>query len=311
MNEKRYKYLFGPVPSRRMGQSLGVDLVPFKTCGFDCIFCQLGRTSNKTLERREYVPIEEVTAEFEDWLKSGNYADYITLSGSGEPTLNSDFGRLIDFVSEATDTPVALLTNGSLLGDSEVRKQLARLDLIKVSFSAWDQLSFEQVNRPHPGITFKRLIEGIRGFRQIYKGELWVEVFLLEAVNSGDNEVSRIAEMIKPLEPEKVHLNTVTRPPCEEYAHPLPEEKMGELVDLFEPSAEIIAEYKKERSPAVQATEDNVLDMLQRRPCTFEEICRVCGLHKNEAAKYVGKLIRKGWISQRRQSGALYYSGTK
>ena len=139
MKNNRSKHLFGPVPSRRFGRSLGVDLIPFKTCGFDCIFCQLGHTTRKTLKRKEYVPVDQVIEELADWLKTEGQADYITLGGSGEPTLNSEFGRVIDFVRNATTIPVALLTNGSLLSNPEVRVQAAQANVVKVSLSAWDQ----------------------------------------------------------------------------------------------------------------------------------------------------------------------------
>ena len=152
--KSKHKHLFGPVPSRRLGRSLGVDLTPFKTCSFDCIFCQLGRTTRKTLTRKEYVPIDEVTAELGEWLQTGESADYITLSGSGEPTLNSEFGRVIDFARNATSIPVALLTNGSLLSDPEVRAQAAQANVVKISFSAWDPFSLDHINRPHRGVEF-------------------------------------------------------------------------------------------------------------------------------------------------------------
>lgn len=132
---KKYNHLFGPVPSRRFGRSLGIDLTPYKTCSFDCIFCQLGKTTVKTLERREYVPAAEVIEELDDWIKSGGEADYITLSGSGEPTLHSRFGEIIEFARGASSIPVALLTNGSTLGIPEVRAAAAKADVVKISLS--------------------------------------------------------------------------------------------------------------------------------------------------------------------------------
>jgi len=308
MKKNTYKYLFGPVPSRRLGRSLGVDLTPFKTCSFDCIFCQLGRTTRKTLTRKEYVPVDKVIAELDEWLKTDNSADYITLSGSGEPTLNSEFGRVIDFVRNATTIPVVLLTNASLLSDPEVRAQAAQANVVKVSLSAWDQFSLEHINRPHRSVEFKRLIEGQWLFRKEFKGQLWMEVFLVWGTNTTAKDVSSIAELVKAVEPNKVQLNTAVRPPCEEYAYAVPEDQMGALARLFDPPAEVIAEYSSDASAKVQANESDILGMLKRRPCTLDQICRVFGLHKNEASKYLGKLTRTGQARERRKAGEVYFS---
>jgi len=311
MNKGHYRYLFGPVPSRRLGRSLGVDLTPFKTCSFDCIFCQLGRTTNKTVKREEYVPVSEVIEELDEWLKTNDSADYITLSGSGEPTLNSQFGRIIEFARNVTTIPVALLTNASLLSDPEVRAQAAQANVVKVSLSAWDQFSFEHINRPHSDIEFKRLIEGQWLFRKEFKGELWMEVFLVWGTNTTTKDVSRIAELVKAIGPDKVQLNTSVRPPCEEFAYAVPEDQMGALAKLFDPPAEIIAEYSSDSSAKVRANEADILDMLKRRPCTLDQICRVFGLHKNEASKYLGKLLRMKKIRHQEKDRNAYYVAVK
>jgi len=309
MKKRHYKHLFGPVPSRRLGRSLGVDLTPFKICSFDCVFCQLGRTTNKTVKREEYVPVKEVIAELGEWLKRGNSADYITLSGSGEPTLNSEFGQVIEFVRSVTTIPVAVLTNGSLLSDPDVRAQAARANVVKVSLSVWDQFSFQHINRPHSDIEFKRLIEGQWLLRSQFKGEMWMEVFLVWGMNTTAKDVSRIADLVKAVGPDKVQLNTAVRPPCEEFAYAVPEDRMGALAALFDPPAEVIAEYSSGASAKVRANEEDILEMLRRRPCTLEQICRVFGLHRNEALKYLGKLTRSGEAHERRKEGKIYYSG--
>lgn len=160
-----FTYLFGPVPSRRLGRSLGVDLTPRKTCTFDCVFCQLGPTTHKTVQRQAYVPTAAVIAELTQWLHAGGTADYITLAGSGEPTLHADFGAIIQFLRAATTIPVALLTNGSLLGDPAVRAAAAQANVVKASLSAWDQPSFASINRPHAALTCAAVVEGLRQFR--------------------------------------------------------------------------------------------------------------------------------------------------
>lgn len=306
-----YKHLFGPVPSRRFGRSLGVDLTPFKTCSFDCIFCQLGPTTRKTLTRREYVNIEEVKSELGEWLKADGSADYITLSGSGEPTLNAAFGKVIDFARKATNIPVALLTNGSLLRDPEVRAQAAQANVVKVSLSAWDSYALAHINRPHPGVEFKKLVEGQWQFRQAFKGQLWLEVFLVWGTNTIANDVSRIADIVKVIKPDRTHLNTAVRPPCEAYAYAVPEKQMNLLARRFDPPAEIIAEYSSETSVKIKANEVVILDMLKRRPCTLDQICRGFGLHKNEASKYLGKLTRTGQAQERREAGEVYFSAPR
>jgi len=207
--------------------------------------------------------------------------------------------------------PVALLTNGTLLSDPEVRAQAARADVVKVSLSAWDQFSLERVNRPHRGVEFKRLIEGQWLFRKEFKGQMWMEVFLVWGTNTAARDVSSIADLVKAVGPDKVQLNTAVRPPCEEYAHAVPEDQMGALARLFDPPAEVIAEYSSDASARVQANEADILDMLKRRPCTLDHVCRVFGLHKNEASKYFGKLLRTGKIRPQETGRNAYYVAVK
>ena len=304
-----YRHLFGPVPSRRLGRSLGIDLTPFKTCSFDCIFCQLGRTTDKTVLRREYVPVDDVIAELDIWLAAGNTADYITLSGSGEPTLNSEFGRVIRFLRGRTPIPVALLTNGSLLSNPQVRDAAATANVVKVSLSVWDQASLQHVNRPHASIKFKTMLDGMLRFREGFKGELWIEVFLAWGTNTTVSDVLKIAGLIHVLKPERVQLNTAIRPPCEDYAYVVPRHRMEALSELFTPPAEIMAEYSSDITAGIQSNEENVLGMLKRRPCTLDQLCRVTGLHPNEASKYLGKLIRTGQVQEQHKSGDIYFSG--
>ena len=305
---KKYKHLFGPVPSRRFGRSLGVDLTPYKTCNFDCIFCQLGRTTVKTMDRREYVPAGEVIEELGDWFKSSGEADYITLAGSGEPTLHSRFGEIIEFARKASGIPVALLTNGTLLGNAEVRTAASKASIVKISLSAGDQDSFKYINRPHPDLSFEQVVEGMKAFREEFNGTLWLEVFMLWGVNSTQKEVSLIAKLAKSIRPDRIQLNTAVRPPAEGFVHPMPKEKLEQLVDYFTPPAEVIAEFSSDFSPSTQANEETILAMLQRRPCTAEEISTVLGLHPNEVSKYIGKLERTHQIHATPDKGNPYYT---
>lgn len=308
---REYKYIFGPVPSRRLGRSLGVDLTPYKTCSQDCVFCQLGRTTKKTLIRQEYVPVREVLHEIEKWLKRGGKADHVTLSGSGEPTLHSRFGEVLRFVRNNSPIKAVLLTNGSLFHLPEVRREASRAHVVKVSLSAWDQASYGWVNRPHPDLDFKRLIEGQKAFRNKFKGQLWIEVFLIAGMNSIPSDVVKIAALADLFRPDRIHLNTAVRPPAEDFVAPLSREHLASLCTLFQPPAELIAEYKVKGGFETKANQDAIISMLQRRPCTAEDIAGAFGMHLNEVSKYLGNFLRQGRIRTERTSGSLYYIAPK
>jgi len=305
------KFLFGPVPSRRFGRSLGVDLIPYKTCTLDCVFCQLGRTSNKTLLRKKYAPVEEVLKEIKEWLKTDGKADYITLSGSGEPTLHEQFGEVLAFIRDHSDIPSVLLTNGTLLYLPEVRQAASLASVVKVSLSAWDQASYMRVNRPHPELLFSGLIEGQKAFRSQFKGSLWMEVFLIGGMNSAKEEVNKIASLAEEIAPARIHLNTAVRPPAEGFVTPLSRDHIEELTQLFNPPAEVIAEFSTDKDLKLQVNKDTVLAMLRRRPCTAEQIADGFGMHLNEVSKYLGNLIRADQVRTERKDGNVYYEAVR
>ena len=305
-----YKYLFGPVPSRRFGRSLGVDLTPYKTCSLDCVFCQLGPTTKKTVTRQEYVPIDSVMAELQEWLKKDGQADYITLSGSGEPTLHSRFGKVLEFIRSKTTIPAVVLTNGTMLQFREVREAAACASVVKVSLSAWDQASYGWVNRPHKQLQFDQLIKGQQDFRTQFKGQLWMEVFLVAGMNSMPADVSKIADHAKKIGPDRIQLNTVVRPPAEDFATALSEERIQALSPLFDPQAEIIAEFRVKQTNHTQANQATIFAMLQRRPCTAEQIADSFGMHLNEVSKYLGNLMRADQIRAQRKRYTVYYEAT-
>ncbi|MBW2030991.1 MAG: radical SAM protein [Deltaproteobacteria bacterium] len=307
---EKYKYIFGPVPSRRLGRSLGVDLIPYKTCTQDCVFCQLGRTPEKTLARREYVPMGEVLDELGQWLKKDGKADHITLSGSGEPTLHSRFGEVFRFVRKNSTLETVLLTNGSLFYLPEVRKEALQAHIVKISLSAWDQASYRWVNRPHPDLNFKQSIEGQKAFRNEFKGEMWIEVFLVAGMNSIPSDVAKIASLAELLKPDRIHLNTAVRPPAENFVAPLSRERLASLCNLFRPPAEVIAGYKDQGGLETRANEEAIISMLRRRPCTAGDITRAFGMHLNEASKYLGSLLRQGQIRAERAGDSVYFVAT-
>ena len=306
-----YRYIFGPVPSRRFGRSLGVNLTPLKTCSFDCIFCQLGSTPRPTLERREYVPAEAVKAELIRWRDESGQADVVTLSGSGEPSLHSRFGEVLQFAKQELRLPAVLLTNGSLLYLPEVREAAGHADVAKISLSAWDDASFRQINRPHPNLDFGRSVAGILDFRRTFSGEIWLEVFLVAGLNDAPEDVDRIAALAESIAPDKIQLNTAVRPTAGSAVRPVDRETLDALAARFRPRAEVIADSSARPGSAVAVHETDILDMLRRRPCTAGQIAAVFGMHLNEVAKYTGHLLREHRIQALPREGEIYYEASR
>jgi len=299
-------FVYGPVPSRRLGRSLGIDLVPFKTCTYDCIYCQLGRTTNKTCERKEWVSLENVLQELRG--KLDTKPDYITLSGSGEPTLCLRIGNLIEGIKRMTDISVAVLTNGSLLWLPEVRDELMSADLVLPSLDAGNEELFNYVNRPHPDITFDRMVEGLIQFRASYPGRYWLEVVLLGGVTGIAAEVERIARIVKRIGPDRVQLNTATRPPVEDFAFASSPEKLREFADYFSPRAEVIADFtRSDGRMEFAGHREDVLGLLSRRPCTVEDVAHGLGMHRNEAIKFVDELLSAEALQSEIREGRQYY----
>ena len=314
-------YIFGPVPSRRLGRSLGIDLVPFKTCSYDCIYCQLSQTTDSLLKPKEWVPLDEVLAELKTKLAS--QPDYITLSGSGEPTLYSRIGELISGIKAITQIPVAVITNGSLLWDKTIRTQLAKADLVIPSLDAGDEAMFRAINRPNPAITFEKMLQGLIDLRKEFQGQYWLEVMLLANYNATEKEVQKIAKCAKFIKPDRVQLNTATRPPTEDYALAVSRPQLIEFSKMFDPPAEVIADFK---SPVQQSKSYKfkdiksaslslkaVLQMLQRRPCSLEDIIHGLNIPQDEIVKivdYLKELIAQNLIEETSTPGQVYYKAT-
>ncbi|MEE9913013.1 MAG: radical SAM protein [Deltaproteobacteria bacterium] len=288
MSSSDYKYLYGPVPSRRLGRSLGIDLVPFKTCTYDCIYCQLGRTTNKTMERRSYAPVKDIFDELKIKLASGEAPDYISIAGSGEPTLHSYIGELIGMIKNMTNIPLAVLTNGSLLYLPEVRAALMRADLVIPSLDAGDEKMFQYVNRPHPDISFDNMADGLIEFTRDFPGQLWLEVLLISGVTGMAADVEKIAILAQKIGARKVQLNTVCRPAEEEFACAVGKNQMKNLASLFTGAVDIISDEESADlsvTAAKDAAGEEIVSLLARRPCTLAGICSGLGLHPHDAAK--------------------------
>jgi len=301
-------HVFGPVPSRRLGRSLGLDLVPFKTCTHDCVYCQLGRTTDLTLERREYVPTEDVLRDLESALQAGPPPDYITLAGSGEPTLFEPLGELIRGIKRLTSIPVAVLTNGSLLWRPEVRVAVAAADLVIPSLDAGDAEHFELVNRPHPDLSFADMVAGLVQFSREYQGRLWLEVFLLGGLTARPEHVRAIAALVRRIKPRRVQLNTVARPPAELWARPASSEELAAAAAILGEHCEVVTDYVPAVvGEAAAVGEEAVLGLLQRRPCRLEDLAAGLGLHRNEIVKYLEHLLKAGAICAAPAGAQTYY----
>lgn len=299
-------YVYGPVPSRRLGRSLGVDLVPFKTCSYDCIYCQLGRCPEKVTTRREWAPLDEIVSDLQAKLTSR--PDYITLSGSGEPTLYSRIGELIDRIKSLSDVPVALLTNGSLLWQEDVRCQVRNADLIIPSLDAGDETLFQAVNRPHKDISFEQMLGGLIDLRKEFKGNFWLEIFLLAGYTAQEAEVVKLINCADRIKPDCIQLNTVIRPPAEDFACAVSPRQMAAFAKMFHQPAEIITDFSKPHERIeILAGREEILNLLRRRPCSVEDIATGLGMHPNEILKELEKLADQDLIEHSVGDGKVYY----
>lgn len=237
----KLKYIFGPVISRRLGRSLGIDLIPFKTCSLDCIYCECGRTNSLTRERKEYVPTDEVINELNNYLSTLPELDYLTFSGSGEPTLHSGIGKIINFLKDNyPQYKVALLTNGTLFTDKNVIAEVKRADLIVPSLDGVSEEVFSKINRPVNNITSQEIISGLENLRKEYRGEIWLEIFIVPGINDKEKELRLFKEAIARIRPDKVQLNTLDRPGTEAWVRPVPEEKLRSITGFLGDKVEIV-----------------------------------------------------------------------
>jgi wyosine [tRNA(Phe)-imidazoG37] synthetase (radical SAM superfamily) len=316
------KYFYGPVPSRRLGRSFGIDIVPFKVCTLDCLYCQLGRTTEKSIERKAYIPVEPVIAELKEALSRGLKTDYITIAGSGEPTLNSQLGEIIEKIKNITDIPVAIVTNGTLLYRADVRADCAKADVVLPSLDAGDEQTFRKINRPHRDISIEMLISGLCTFRKEYPGQLWLEIFLVDSINTDTGQIAKIRTIIERINPDKVQLNTAVRPTAEAGIIKLDFEKLRAISELLGPNCEIIADFSYGSLSEFQPGENGevfepdlmakdmiktLFSMLKCRPCSLDDICAGMTITRNEAVKYVTYLQQEGVVSTQEKEGKVFF----
>lgn len=302
-----YQYLFGPVPSRRLGRSLGVDLIPFKTCTMDCTYCQLGETPCAVSDRGDYVPMQDVLAELDRWREKDGQADHITLAGSGEPTLHTHFGDVFRWVKNHAETKSVLLTNGTLLHDAKVRSEAVLADKVKVTLSAWDEASFRQIHRPAEGVNFKLLVKGEQAFRHEYLGELSVEVFIIDGVNSRFDDVKRIAEVVRSINPDRIDINTAVRPPAESGVRAAPEEHLQLIAEIFGDNASVTASFKKQGFQSLEISEEALLGLIRRHPATCEQLAKEFNLPEKKMFKTLRNMVNSGMLLGEKRGSETYF----
>lgn len=308
--EVMYKYIFGPVPSRRLGISLGVDLVVHKTCSLDCIYCECGKTTDLTLKRKEYVKIDDVLREVDDYFLNNSRPDYITFSGSGEPTLNIGIGRVIDHLKDSYDVPVCVLTNGTLLNDVNVRKDLLRADIVMPSLDSCLESSLEKINRPEKSIDIKSYIEGIAAFKREFKGSLDLEIFIIPGINDSTEDMEAFKNAVDKIKPDSVLLNSLDRPGAvSEIRKPVVEDLERIKQGICFENTKIIAkglERKKTASYRLDK-ENSILGTILRRPCTKEDLCEILGLHIHDISKYLDVLAEEGKVVTEKLPRGIFY----
>ncbi|PLY03451.1 MAG: radical SAM protein [Desulfuromonas sp.] len=306
-----YKYLFGPVPSRRLGMSLGVDLVPRKVCSLDCVYCEVADTTRLTLERKEYIPYAKIADELEQYFSSSPDPDYITFSGYGEPTLNSRIGDVISFIKQQRpQLPVAVLTNGTLLHDPQVRSELSRADLVLPSLDAATEEVFVKINHPAGEINFQDYVQGLIAFSKEFSGKIWLEVFILPGYNDSDAHLTALKDIILKIAPDSVQLNTLDRPGRLADLRGATKAELRRILDFLDMDNALIIstapQRKKIKSYRLDA-ETAIMETIARRPCTLIDLCQILGMHGNEINKYLDILDSEGKIVAVHQERGIFY----
>lgn len=306
-----FKYLFGPVPSRRLGMSLGVDLVPKKVCTLDCVYCEVGKTTKLTLDRMEYVKLSKIKDELQAYFRDNPAPDFITFSGSGEPTLNRHIGEVLHFIKQNWPAiPVAVLTNGTLFYDKGVVDAIRDADVVLPSLDAATEEAFRKINRPHPELNADLCIRGLVDFREAFKGKIWLEVFILPGYNDDQRELEALKNAILKIRPDRVQLNTLDRPGTIPGLRSATREEMERIagfwnLDMVEivaaaPAREKIQSFRKDLETAI-------LETIQRRPCTSDDLGEILGMHVNEVNKYLDVLEAAGKIVTTRLERGIFY----
>lgn len=291
-------HVFGPVPSRRLGRSLGVDPIPFKTCNWNCIYCQLGRSCPLTARRTAFPPAQGIVGEVRAALETlpPDAVDWLTFVGSGEPTLHARLGWMIRQVKTFTRLPVAVITNGSTLYQGRVRRALYAADAVLPSLDAGSETAYRSINRPHPGFTFDRHLQGLLRFRAGYRGKLWIEIMLLRSINDSECALRELASLLQTIKPDEIHLSLPLRPPAESWVQPATREALERARAILGASARILPPIPE---GAPLADTDNLLEsilaIIARHPMEEDQLLRALGRwHPGEASEALHWLAASG-----------------
>ncbi len=301
-------FLFGPVPSRRLGLSLGINIVPHKTCSYNCVYCEVGKTTDLTVERKSFYDPEEVKREFLENINRLGNIDYVTFSGSGEPTLNKDIGELIRFV-KGRGYKTSVLTNGSLLFLSEVKEDLMEADVVIPSLDSARKETFLKINRPRRGLSLERIIEGIADFTHGFKGEVWLEVLFVKGLNDGKDDVEALVEAINRIRPSKVQIGSVDRPPAYGWVEKLSDREMMDIYTYMsahlDMDVELIGGFNKENDRFYEDVERAIVKLINIRPCTETDLKRIFSLTERALKEKLMKLFENG------QAFEYYFGGKR
>lgn len=302
------KYVFGPVPSRRLGYSLGIDVVPYKTCTLDCVYCQLGPTTIKTLERRQWTPEDCVVEQVRDTVSKHTCIDYLTFSGSGEPTLHNGLGRIIQRIKKTCPFKVAVITNGTLLYEPNVRENLMNADLVIPSVDAVSTKVFQKINRPHPELRIEMILQGVQTFSREYQGSLWIEVMIARGFNDTAEELECIAKKLEQMRVDKIQINTVTRPPSESRIEPAEKEALELARDILGDRAEIIGDFVGEKALFEEAdVRERILSIIGRHPDSARHISAILGIPQTVIEDALRQLVAEGRVTPIDYHGERFY----
>lgn len=292
-------YFYGPVPSRRLGFSLGVDLIPKKVCSFDCLYCQLVKTTKKIITRFTYVDEVGFKKELKEIIKKNPKIDYITLSGSGEPTLHKNLNRIILAIKKITKTrfPVCVITNSSLLYRKNVRSELKQADLIIPSLDAATRKTFNRINRPHKSLSFKKIIDGLVSLRKEFKGEIWLEVMLVGGINDSLEEAEKFKKIIQKIKPNKIQLNLPVRPSETKISLPCPK-RIKTIEKIITGSRKVALSFCRKQRKTSLDTKGEILKYLTRRPAGLSDLVNSLGMNSQQAVKFLKDLLKERVIKQ-------------
>jgi len=311
MSEESFNSIFGPVPSRRLGKSLGIDLIPFKTCCLDCLYCECGKTTVHTLERKEYIPARAIIREIDAFLSGAPSLDVITFAGSGEPTLNTALPEVLRHVrARYPQYKTALLTNGILLYLEEVQQSALAFDFVLPSLDAVRQPTFEKINQPAGGLSNREVIDGLITFSKMYSGILWVEVFIIPGINDDETELALFKETLERISLDRVHLNTLDRPPAYMGIQPASPEELRRIARFLAPLPVEIVSRKAEAGPRTSLSRpeiDYFVATLRRRPMTVEDLSITLSKNINEMYVLLDTLISQKLVASQVVRGRTFY----